>query len=138
MQLVAYIVEDHLEILCQQPSASSSTAQKRARLKSRSTLGTKTTMWRSTLLYWRALQFAVDAGARALHVYYDSKVVVKQMTGKYICRSSRLYSLHWTCVKLSRSHQFSISHIPGESNTEANGLANSVARRKYSTASEAD
>src|SRR5256885_2380075 len=44
-----------------------------------------------------ALQFALEFGAKALHVFSDSEVVVKQMTGEYTCRSSRLYSLHWTC-----------------------------------------
>ena len=51
-----------------------------------------------------ALQCAVLLKAGALHVYSDSEVVVKQMTGEYVCRSPRLYSLHWTCRKLARSH----------------------------------
>lgn len=79
-----------------------------------------------------ALQFAVELGAKTLHVFSDSEVVVKQMTGEYTCRSARLYSLHWTCQKLSRSLAFSISHIPREDNVEANRLANSAVRRKAS------
>lgn len=79
-----------------------------------------------------ALQFAVEARASALHVFSDSEIVVKQMTGEYTCRSTRLYSLHWTCVKLARSLEFSISHIPRESNVEANRLANSALRKKIS------
>ncbi len=75
-----------------------------------------------------ALQCALELSARALHVFSDSEVVVKQMTGEYSCRSSRLYSLHWTCRKLARSLEFSISHIPRENNTEANRLANSAGR----------
>jgi ribonuclease HI len=81
-----------------------------------------------------ALQLAMELGARTLHVFSDSEVVVKQMTGQYTCRSTRLYSLHWTCRKLARSLQFSISHIPRESNAEANRLANSAVRRKNSSA----
>ena len=77
-----------------------------------------------------ALQFALDLGATTLHVFSDSEVVVKQMTGEYTCRSSRLYSLHWTCRKLARALEFSISHIPREHNREANRLANSAVRRK--------
>jgi AraC-like DNA-binding protein len=57
-------------------------------------------------------------------------VVVKQMTGVYACRSPRLYSLNWTCRKLARSLQFSISHVKREFNAEANRLANSAARKK--------
>jgi ribonuclease HI len=77
-----------------------------------------------------ALQCAVLLKARTLHVYSDSEVVVKQMTGVYACRSPRLYSLNWTCRKLARSLQFSISHVRRELNAEANRLANSAARRK--------
>jgi ribonuclease HI len=77
-----------------------------------------------------ALQFAVELKARALLVYTDSEVVVKQMTGEYACRSPRLYSLHWTCRKLARSLDFAIAHIPRERNLEANRLANHAARRR--------
>ena len=77
-----------------------------------------------------ALQYAVSRKARTLHVYSDSEVVVRQMTGEYVCRSPRLYSLHWTCQKLARSLKFSISHVPREDNAEANGLAQDVLRRR--------
>ncbi len=77
-----------------------------------------------------ALQCALGVKARTLHVFSDSEVVVKQMTGEYICRSPRLYSLNWICRKLARSLDFSISHVRRESNTEANGLANSAVRKR--------
>jgi ribonuclease HI len=76
-----------------------------------------------------ALQYAVAAKAQSLHVYSDSQVVVRQMLGEYTCRSSRLYSLHWTCRKLARALKFSISHVPRANNAEANRLANSAVRR---------
>jgi ribonuclease HI len=77
-----------------------------------------------------ALQYAVSLKARKLHVFSDSQVVVRQMTGEYVCRSERLYSLHWTCRKLARSLSFSISHVPREDNAEANRLAQSALRRR--------
>jgi ribonuclease HI len=77
-----------------------------------------------------ALQYAVSLGARKLHVYSDSQVVVKQMTGEYNCRSPRLYSLHWTCRKLARALKFSISHVPREDNVEANRLAQTALRQR--------
>ena len=77
-----------------------------------------------------ALQCALRLRARAIHVYSDSQVVVRQMTGQYSCRSARLYSLHWTCRKLSRSLDFSISYVPREHNAEANALASSAARKR--------
>jgi len=80
-----------------------------------------------------ALQCALKLRARAIHVYSDSQVVVRQMTGQYSCRSPRLYSLHWTCRKLSRSLDFSISYLPREYNSEANALASSAARKRRRT-----
>ena len=77
-----------------------------------------------------ALQYAVSLKAKKLHVYSDSEVVVRQMTGEYVCRSPRLYSLHWTCRKLARSLTFSISHVPRENNAQANHLAQTALRRK--------
>ena len=77
-----------------------------------------------------ALQYAVSQNARKLHVYSDSQVVVRQMTGEYTCRSPRLYSLHWTCRKLARSLKFSISHVKRELNVEANRLAQSALKRR--------
>ena len=84
-----------------------------------------------------ALQYALALKAKALHVYSDSQVVVRQMTGEYACRSPRLYSVHWTCRKLARSLNFSISHVGREHNTEANRLANrAVLLRSLAPSSE--
>jgi len=77
-----------------------------------------------------ALHCALGLSARALHVFSDSEVVVKQMSGEYACRSPQLYSLNWTCRKLARSLDFSISHVSRENNVEANGLASSAARAR--------
>jgi ribonuclease HI len=82
-----------------------------------------------------ALQCALDLKAKAVHVYSDSQVVVRQMTGEYECRSPRLYSLHWVCRKLARCFDFSIAHISRKDNAEANRLANSAARRRSRTPS---
>ena len=76
-----------------------------------------------------ALQCALTLKARKLHVYSDSQVVVRQMTGQYACRSPRLYSLNWICRKLARSFEFTISHVRREHNTEANHLASCAVRK---------
>ena len=78
-----------------------------------------------------ALQYALELKAKALHVFSDSEVVVRQMKGEYACRSPRLYSLNWVCQKLARSLQFSIAHIRRKDNAEANRLANSAVRRRF-------
>lgn len=75
-----------------------------------------------------ALQCALTLKAKRIHVFSDSEVVVKQMTGEYKCRSPRLYSLNWICRKLARSLDFSISHVGREQNTEANTLASRAVR----------
>jgi ribonuclease HI len=75
-----------------------------------------------------ALHCALNLEATSLHVYTDSELVVKQMTGVYACRSPRLYSLNWICRKLARSLKFGIAHIPRERNREANRLANHAVR----------
>lgn len=80
------------------------------------------------LALMEALQNALRLRAKGLHVYSDSQVVVRQMTGQYTCRSPRLYSLNWVCRKLARSLGFSISHLPRELNREANRLASVAAR----------
>jgi len=77
-----------------------------------------------------ALQCALSLQARRLHVYSDSQVVVKQMAGEDKCLSPLLYSVHWTCRKVARSVDFSISHVAREHNAEANTLANSAARKR--------
>ena len=77
-----------------------------------------------------ALQCALALKAKGLHVYSDSEIVVRQMTGEYACQSPRLYSLHWTCRKLARYLDFSIAYIRREHNAEANRLANVGARRR--------
>ena len=77
-----------------------------------------------------ALQHAVTVNARALHVFSDSDVIVKQMTGEYACRSPRLHSLNWTCRKLARNIDFSIAYIPREHNREANHLALKAAKSR--------
>jgi ribonuclease HI len=77
-----------------------------------------------------ALQHAVSVNAKTLHVYSDSEVIVKQMTGEYNCRSPRLHSLNWTCRKLARYIDFSIAHVPRERNREANALANDAVKSR--------
>ena len=86
-----------------------------------------------------ALQYALSLNASQLHVFSDSDVVVKQMTGEYQCHSPRLYSLNWTCRKLMRSLNFSMTHISRRNNAEANRLANlAIAERRISSNPQRD
>ena len=75
-----------------------------------------------------ALQHALAQKARALRVYSDSEVVVRQMTGEYDCSSPRLAALNFVCRKLARALEFSITYLPREQNHEANRLAHDAVR----------
>lgn len=79
-----------------------------------------------------ALQLAVLLKVERLRVFSDSEVVVRQMSGQYVCRSPRLYSLNWSCRKLARTIDFAIVHISREHNREANQLAHQAARYRLS------
>ena len=81
-----------------------------------------------------ALQHAITVKAKALRVFSDSEIVVKQMNGQYACRSPRLYSLNWICRKLARSLEFSIAHIRRDENQAANALANQAVRTRAKNA----
>jgi ribonuclease HI len=70
-----------------------------------------------------AEQAALNLNASKLHVFSDSEVVVRQMSGRYTCKSPRLYSLNYICRKLARLFDFSITHIPRSLNVEAHALA---------------
>jgi len=79
-----------------------------------------------------ALQCALELKATALHVFSDSEVVVRQMSGKYSCRSPQLYSLNWICRKqpgrsISRSLTFLASTIPRPIVSPVRPLAGNIA-----------
>src|SRR5579862_3396296 len=92
------------------------------------TLGRRDNNMAEYLALLEALQYAESINATKLHVYSDSDVVVRQMDGRYRCRSPRLHSLNFVCRKLARSLDFSIEHISRDQNTEAHGLAGKLSK----------
>lgn len=95
-------------------------------IRIRKAIGTQDSNVAEYVALMEALQCALNLEAKQLHVYSDSEVIVKQMSGEYKCRSPRLYSLNWTCRKLAHSLNFSISHLRRTQNKEANALANAA------------
>jgi ribonuclease HI len=75
-----------------------------------------------------ALQYAESINASKLCVFSDSDVVVKQMHGRYVCKSPRLYSLNFICRKLARLFDLTIGHISRDDNREAHNLAAAAAK----------
>src|SRR5262249_47730731 len=77
-----------------------------------------------------ALEYAATYGCPRLHVFSDSEVVVKQISGQYICRSRVLRQIYESCIAAIKSlEHFAITHIRRESNGAANQLANTAAAR---------
>ncbi len=76
------------------------------------------------------LEAARALGAERVHVYADSELVVRQVTGRYRVKSPALEPLYKK-VKglLSAFISFRISHVPRSANSEADGLANEAMDR---------
>jgi ribonuclease HI len=79
------------------------------------------------LLSLRGLQYLREAKAIAVEIYGDSELVIKQLNGQYECRNDILRNYYKECKEILKSFQLVIlQHIPGESNREANRLAQSA------------
>jgi ribonuclease HI len=77
-----------------------------------------------------ALEYAAENQCSRLRVFSDSEVVVKQMTGHYICQSAGLREIHEMCKTLIQSlEEFTIMHIRRQANSEADRLANEAMDR---------
>lgn len=77
-----------------------------------------------------ALQAAVELEARALDVFADSELMVRQMNGRYRVKNERLKLLHGEATALAaRVPCFRINHVRREENREADRLANEAMDR---------
>ena len=72
-----------------------------------------------------ALGYTTRHGFKALKVYSDSELMVKQITGQYKVSNPSLKELHAKAIKLIEDLEaFEINHVPREQNREADWLAN--------------
>src|SRR5262249_42865159 len=74
-----------------------------------------------------ALDWALREKHPSLRVLSDSELLVRQMRGQYKVKNpdlKLLYDRAWALVR--KLQQFSIEHIPRESNREADRLVNEV------------
>ena len=72
-----------------------------------------------------ALAYTTGHGFKALKVYSDSELMVKQITGQYKVSNPSLKELHAKAIKLIEDLEaFEINHVPREQNREADWLAN--------------
>ena len=71
------------------------------------------------------LRFALARGARQVHVFSDSELVVKQIGGKYKVKHPGMIPLHREASDLLRRFEkWSVAHVPREQNRDADRLAN--------------
>lgn len=72
-----------------------------------------------------ALRYALARGARAVRIFSDSELVVKQMNGAYKVKHPDMIALHREARSLlQRFEKASLSHVRREQNRDADRLAN--------------
>ena len=72
-----------------------------------------------------ALERAINLGAKQAEIRSDSELLVKQINGSYRVKNKTLQPLYRKVSQLIGSlESFSITHVPREQNTRADGLAN--------------
>ncbi len=81
----------------------------------------------------QALSFAQERGVRAVCVFSDSELVVRQMLGRYRVKHPDLIPLHAEAVRLLKGFErASVSHVRREANRDADRLANRALDEKAS------
>jgi ribonuclease HI len=74
-----------------------------------------------------ALEYALEAGPKAIKVVSDSELLVRQIKGIYKVKNLALQELHARAKELiARLDWFSIQHVLRDSNREADELANAA------------
>lgn len=72
-----------------------------------------------------ALEYALEHGVKAVKVYSDSELLVKQIKGEYKVKSPALLDIYREAKDLIRKlNSFQIRHVMREQNREADRLAN--------------
>lgn len=72
-----------------------------------------------------ALEYAMEHGVRAVKIYSDSELLVKQIKGEYKVKSPALLEIYREAKDLIRKlNSFQIRHVMREQNREADRLAN--------------
>lgn len=79
------------------------------------------------------LRYALARGARRVHVFSDSELVVRQMSGAYRVKHPAMIPLHREAQSLrSRFEEFRLAHVRREQNKDADRLANRALDEKAS------
>ncbi|KAK1603159.1 hypothetical protein QYE76_017423 [Lolium multiflorum] len=79
----------------------------------------------------KGMELLLDAGAEAVEIFGDSKLVISQLTEEYKCESELLFPLWMQCRELMAQFRYINFHwIPRSQNTEANDLAQTASGYK--------
>jgi ribonuclease HI len=79
----------------------------------------------------RGMELHLEAGAEAVEVFRDSKLVISQLTEEYRCESESLFPLWMRCHELMTQFKYiNFYWIPRSQNVEANDLAQKVSGYK--------
>jgi ribonuclease HI len=82
----------------------------------------------------RGMGLLFEAGAEAVEVFGDSKLVISQLTEEYRCESESLFPLWMQCRELMTQFRYiNFYWIPRSQNAEANDLAQKASRYKAIT-----
>jgi len=96
-------------------------------------LGTATNNVAEYQALLHGLRFALDRGARAVEVFSDSELLVRQLEGRYRVKHPGLVPLHREAQSLlARFDKRSVAHVRREQNREADALANRAVDEKQS------
>lgn len=78
-----------------------------------------------------ALKAAADIGAKTVHAFSDSELMVKQINGQYRVKSENLKDIYNECMEvLSGFAKWSMTHVRREKNKLADELANKAMDKK--------
>jgi ribonuclease HI len=80
------------------------------------------------------MELLVEAGAEAVEVFGDSKLVISQLTEEYRCENESLFLLWMQCRELMTQFRYiNFYWIPRSQNVEANNLAQKASGYKANT-----
>ncbi|KAK1682430.1 hypothetical protein QYE76_043278 [Lolium multiflorum] len=72
----------------------------------------------------KGMELLLEAGAEAVELFGDSKLVISQLTEEYKCESESLFPLWMQCRELMTQFRYiNFNWVPRSQNTEANDLA---------------
>jgi ribonuclease HI len=72
----------------------------------------------------KGMELLLEAGAQAVEIFRDSKLVISQLTEEYRCESESLFPLWVQCQELMAQFRYmNFYWIPRTRNSEANDLA---------------